>query len=736
MAANVYWRSDEPDGFQVKNINVPGVFPRPSSKINSKSVFVESKPWLQTQSMDNDRKKAARNEVARPAAARGERPNSSSINNSLLQKKNAERTAKQDIGNANSVNAAIEPKKSLSASLKDLRNEDKKRITNLIKELAKSGEERKIAVGSLHKERLLFEERQKELKAEQEKLILERDELKEKLLEYKFLIDQFNKQLKYEKESHQAETVMNSKIQSNKYTTWKDGESRPETKLGKPSSSPNITATIQGEVEVDAQLDGRSSQKSHNDMQTYYHLETIDASGKSTVSRQTDELRKENSKPQPSTVCSNQSCDKEMYDSSRVTSHQVDNNVKHKMEEEAHGAMATVRLPEEITSFLKEETQSISSSLHKALFEQQDKLIEQQKEMQHQIERLQLMQANSNIELLKALIPSEVADKHSISRSNDIHHETSLLESKSSDISQQSQDKRMCLSEQQSVGQERFPESSQHNTSHHETTNSEKSSQIFKRDCDNTGRLATGVVQNASRERSIASIHDKNENIAVEYRSKDTHTMHSSAPARALIYSQAPDKHHHNRTVGTSELENAQSDSFAQKMLNKSTLRESNRSKKTTSLLTNFTLSDQKLSSPFLKSERARQRNGYLDRKPALKKPAASSLYSACSPKRSYMSSFENENVWDGVEVRQSSLLDVLEAVESDSTADMKNLYMPYQSSGRTSAKFDEDECYDLGISSEHDMEVENTSESDSDSQANEQESDILSEVFYLKSFR
>lgn len=60
------------------------------------------------------------------------------------------------------------------ASLKDLGPEDKKRVANLVKELAKVGEEREIALTQLTQERIAFEERLQILQEEYDSNIKEK----------------------------------------------------------------------------------------------------------------------------------------------------------------------------------------------------------------------------------------------------------------------------------------------------------------------------------------------------------------------------------------------------------------------------------------------------------------------------------------------------------------------------------------------------------------------------------
>lgn len=59
-------------------------------------------------------------------------------------------------------------------TLKELNPQDKKRVANLVKELAKVGEERENAEGRLKEERLAFEERLVILQEEYDAVIKEK----------------------------------------------------------------------------------------------------------------------------------------------------------------------------------------------------------------------------------------------------------------------------------------------------------------------------------------------------------------------------------------------------------------------------------------------------------------------------------------------------------------------------------------------------------------------------------
>ncbi|GFR63779.1 protein hinderin, partial [Elysia marginata] len=77
---------------------------------------------------------------------------------------------------------------SRKVSLRDLCVEDKKRVANLIKELAKLGEEKESAEKNLEEERRRYEEQILQLVDQQEEILREREEVQKRMLEYQTYI--------------------------------------------------------------------------------------------------------------------------------------------------------------------------------------------------------------------------------------------------------------------------------------------------------------------------------------------------------------------------------------------------------------------------------------------------------------------------------------------------------------------------------------------------------------------
>ena len=239
MSAAIYWKKDDPDEFQVKDVNVPGVFPKPSTKVNQNTVLASAKPWLQRNTVHQNKDPSSRPKSAAGfgSGKLGERRNARKITTPHENERLQQHRAK--------LQSSLDGPLRMSASLKDLCSEDKKRITNLIKELAKAGEERKTAVGALHKERLSFKDKENLLIQEQEKLVMERDELREKILEYQFLINQYNKQIRDEKDVFErAEPREKERLQDASANSRFANESDIHAQLNDPSNiKPPLTVS-------------------------------------------------------------------------------------------------------------------------------------------------------------------------------------------------------------------------------------------------------------------------------------------------------------------------------------------------------------------------------------------------------------------------------------------------------------------------------------------------------------
>lgn len=85
-------------------------------------------------------------------------------------------------------------------TLKDLCPEDKQRVANLIKELARLGEEKENAMSQLAQQKAVYEEQTKELAKEKEKMKLDREAVELQLKECQLLLDKYQKFLSEQQE--------------------------------------------------------------------------------------------------------------------------------------------------------------------------------------------------------------------------------------------------------------------------------------------------------------------------------------------------------------------------------------------------------------------------------------------------------------------------------------------------------------------------------------------------------
>jgi hypothetical protein len=113
-----------------------------------------------------------------------------------------------------------ESSKARRASLKNLNVEDKKRVANLIKELAKTGEERELALERLQEERVSFDEQLGTVQEEQTTLKQEREALKQRLEKSEKLLKKYESELKDVKtEKEEQEKILKKKFQAQPQST-------------------------------------------------------------------------------------------------------------------------------------------------------------------------------------------------------------------------------------------------------------------------------------------------------------------------------------------------------------------------------------------------------------------------------------------------------------------------------------------------------------------------------------
>ncbi|XP_041356561.1 uncharacterized protein LOC121373851 isoform X2 [Gigantopelta aegis] len=96
-------------------------------------------------------------------------------------------------------------------SFKDLRPEDKQRVANLIKELAKTGEEKEKVMSQLQDERERYEKQIVQLVEQQEEILQEREEIQKRFFDSQRLLNKYQEELLQEQERQKSsvrKTVM------------------------------------------------------------------------------------------------------------------------------------------------------------------------------------------------------------------------------------------------------------------------------------------------------------------------------------------------------------------------------------------------------------------------------------------------------------------------------------------------------------------------------------------------
>ncbi|XP_048236825.1 uncharacterized protein LOC124151633 [Haliotis rufescens] len=114
------------------------------------------------------------------------------------------------------------------ASFKDLRMEDKKRVANLIKELAKAGDEKEKVLSQLHEEREQYDQQILQLVAQQEEVLKEKEDVHVKLFETQQLLTKYQEQII---EDHKHRKHKTPPVEDNHRSTpqsWRDVDTDSE----------------------------------------------------------------------------------------------------------------------------------------------------------------------------------------------------------------------------------------------------------------------------------------------------------------------------------------------------------------------------------------------------------------------------------------------------------------------------------------------------------------------------
>lgn len=143
-------------------------------------------------------------------------------------------------------------------SLKDLCAEDKKRVANLIKELARVGDEKEKYLGQLKNERENYEQQVMQLVQQQEQILKEREEVQQRLFQCHELLSKYQDQI-LEKEKKLNESLLEQQISprlnQQPFYAERDGHHSP---LSQRSLSP---ASYQGRLPSEIQTQRRLSRE-------------------------------------------------------------------------------------------------------------------------------------------------------------------------------------------------------------------------------------------------------------------------------------------------------------------------------------------------------------------------------------------------------------------------------------------------------------------------------------------
>ena len=171
----IYWEEFPENIDQFKNVLNPAKFQKPSKVLNSTEVMVTPKPWLQKQVVSTK----SESEKVKPRNVNVDKLNNMALDTSKSFERQAVNTSKNS---------------QRMARINDLDPEDKQKIANLIRELAKFGNEKELAIKQLSHVKQDFNNLQKQLQSEKEFAVKEYDSLKQQLLEYEILVEEMKHQ--------------------------------------------------------------------------------------------------------------------------------------------------------------------------------------------------------------------------------------------------------------------------------------------------------------------------------------------------------------------------------------------------------------------------------------------------------------------------------------------------------------------------------------------------------------
>lgn len=203
----MYWQ-DFPleDVNTIKNVLPNGVYCEPGKIMNSTHVHVEAKPWLQ-----KSKTKKKENKKQNPAPF-------PTIKTQVVANKNStSQEVKSNVGKEIEAKSSIKTKQhnvvaakisKAECTLAELRKEDKQRVADLVREMAKFSEEKEKAVYELTNLKTNFSSKMKALEKEKQNMIIEQDSLKEKLLRYELILKEIKDKQRSEDSNNSVESIL------------------------------------------------------------------------------------------------------------------------------------------------------------------------------------------------------------------------------------------------------------------------------------------------------------------------------------------------------------------------------------------------------------------------------------------------------------------------------------------------------------------------------------------------
>ena len=264
---NVFW-STVPENEQFRNVRVPGVAVEAFRSDEMNSI---QQPRIQTvrRSKSDSAVPSSRDDPltsgknTRKVNKISEKQKESSIKNTDVLKGTTIPSTQAD--SMLSSSGGI----SRRASIKNLNVEDKKRVANLIKELAKTGEERELALERLQEERVSFEERLCAVQEEQASLRLERESLRQKLKEGQALLKKYETELQDVKRQKQKQDHI---LKKQSVALAQGTQTSPSQK--KQSDSSTLAAESRS-VGLSVEYNGEADQTKTTDSKDYAHSSTL-----------------------------------------------------------------------------------------------------------------------------------------------------------------------------------------------------------------------------------------------------------------------------------------------------------------------------------------------------------------------------------------------------------------------------------------------------------------------------